>query len=172
MLAACGGCASAPRATTGQGVTDRESNGTSASPAPGHRRSGLSVHLQGIRAGGSLPSEADPPVDHLEVSFEMVLDHMGTEPLTGLSITRARLVHDDGREVVFGVSSDGWDGRLEAGQQRVLAFHKTPDSASPPARQALCGQHMRLEVTLDLAGRQTTATSLRVQVDCPQLHAR
>ncbi len=174
LFAACGGSntsGSGGTTTTASG-SGSESSGSPSSDAPGRSRSGLSVHLQSIHAGGSLPSAADPAVDHLDVTFEMVLNHMGTEPLTGLSITRARLVHDDGREVIFGVSSDGWDGRLEPGQQRVLAFHKTPDSASPPARQALCGQHMRLEVTLDLAGRQTTAQTRRVQVDCPQLHPR
>ncbi|MEI8255096.1 MAG: hypothetical protein WCJ30_05425 [Deltaproteobacteria bacterium] len=175
LFAACGGASTSGNGTattTTAAATGSESSVSPTSDAPGGRRSGLGVHLQGIHASGSLPSDADPAVDHLEVTFEMVLNHMGAEPLTGLSITRARLVHDDGREVVFGVSSDAWDGRLEPGQQRVLAFHKTPDSASPIARQGLCGQHMRLEVTLDLAGRQTTAQTRRVQVDCPQMHPR
>jgi hypothetical protein len=96
----------------------------------------------------------------------MVLTHNGTEPLTGIRVQRARLVHDDGREVVFGVMSEGWDGRLDATQERTVAFHKTPDSASPPARRSLCNSHMRLEVTLELAGRTTTAQSRHVPIEC------
>jgi hypothetical protein len=168
LAVGCGGGASSDHATTSS-TTASAGNESSASASPDgpQTRSGLGMHLQAIHAGGALPSDADPPVDHLDATFELVLNHSGTEPLTGISVTRARLVHDDGREVVFGVMSEGWDGRLDPGQQRILAFHKTPDSAHPPARHSLCGQHMRLEVTLELAGRQATATSRRVPIECP-----
>lgn len=173
--ASCGGGAtehpSQTTATTSSASSEPGSTSTASEAPAGAPRSGLSIHLQNIHASGSLPSDADPPVDHLDVTFEMTLNHTGTEPLTGISIARARLVHDDGREVVFGVMSEGWDGRLDPGQQRVLAFHKTPDSAHPPARRSLCAQHMRLEVTLDLAGRTASATSRHVQIECPNMPA-
>ncbi len=169
-LAGCGGSSNAA-SSSGAGASSggaSESGGAASDAPSGARRSGLAMHLQNIHAGGALPSDADPAVDHLDVTFELVLDHTtGTEPLTGLSVQRARLVHDDGREVIFGVMSDGWDGRLDAGQTRTLSFHKTIDSASPPARRALCAQHMRLEITLELAGRTATAQSRRVQIECP-----
>jgi hypothetical protein len=171
--AACGGGA----ATTTGGATASGSAGSSAEPASnsssvapegsGERRSGLSIHIQNVVAEGALPEEADSRFDRLNVSFELEMTHMGTEPLTGLAVTRARLVADDGREVVFGVTSQGWDGRLEAGAHRVVPFQKTPDSASPPPTRRFCRLPMRLEVTLDLAGRQARATSRRVEVRCP-----
>jgi hypothetical protein len=173
-MGACGGgSAAGSNATTSTAASagSESSAGTPSDSTQGEHRSGLSLHLQNIHAGGSLPSDADPPVDHLDVTFEMVLNHTGTEPLTGITVQRARIVHDDGREVAFGVMSEGWDGRLDPGQQRTVAFHKTPDSAHPPARQSLCGQHMRLEVTLELAGRTATATSRRVPIECPHAPA-
>lgn len=131
------------------------------------RRSGLSVHIQNVHAGGALPAEPSPRFDRLEVNFELNLEHHGEQRLTGINVARARLLHDDGREIVFGVLGENWDGRLESGERRVVAFHKTPDSASPPPSREYCGLPMRLEVTLDLAGRRATATSRRFLIDCP-----
>jgi hypothetical protein len=172
-LAACGSGGSSH--SNGQATTSGAESTSSAEPVSGdssgtplpERHGGLQLHIQNIHAGGSLPEEADPRTDHLDVSFELVMNHTGTEPLTGLNVTQARLVHDDGRQVVFGVLGDQWDGRLDAGQQRVVAFHKTPDSAQPRATHSLCGQHMRLDVIVDLAGRQAHAFSRHVQIECP-----
>ena len=128
---------------------------------------GLSLHIQNMRASGALPSEADPPADRLSVAFELVITHNGTEPLTGIHVTRTRLVHDDGREIVFGVLNPAWDGRLESGASRTVLFEKTPESASPPPTRRFCGVPMRVEVTVELAGRTARAVSRRVQIVCP-----
>lgn len=130
-------------------------------------RSSLAVHIQNVHAGGSLPHDADPRTDALDVSFELVLAHNGTEPLSGITVPRVRLVHDDGRAIVFGVFAEGWDGRLEPRTTRVVEFRKTPDSATPRPDRQYCGQPMRVEVTVELAGRTATATSRRVRIECP-----
>jgi hypothetical protein len=174
VLALAAGCSggnggAASTSTVASASSSGAATGAAAGGEEAQRpRSGLAVHIQNMRAGGALPEVADPQFDALDVSFELQLVHSGTEPLTGINVARARLVHDDGREVVFGVLSEGWDGRLEPGATRVVAFRKTPDSATPRATRALCGQHMRVEVTLELAGRQARATSRRVPIECPR----
>jgi hypothetical protein len=176
-VASCGGGSSNNSTSASNGSTSGGSESSSASPSSGstesagdnsaERHGGLQLHIQNVHAGGALPNEADPPTDHLDVSFELAFAHNGTEPLTGLTVTHARLVHDDGREVTFGVIGTDWDGRLAVGQQRTVAFHKTPDSAHPRATHTLCGQHMRLDVTVDLSGREAHAFSRHVPIDCP-----
>ena len=158
-MAACGGAQHSSTGSTSDGSGGTASS-ESPSDSPTQRRSGMVVHIQNMHAGGSLPAEADPQTDHLSVTFELALTHTGDQALTGIHITRARLVHDDGRAIVFGVLTD-WDGRLEPGAERVIAYQKTPDSAVLPVRRrcSLRTEHARIEVTLDLAGRETTATS-------------
>src|SRR5690349_8538648 len=65
--------------SAGDGGTAAGGDGATA----GQRRSGLSLHIENMHAGGNLVSEADPQIDRLDVSFDLQLNHSGTEPLTG-----------------------------------------------------------------------------------------
>jgi len=164
-VAGCGG-------SNAQGAVPASSSATSGSAAPSAARTGVAIHVQNVRVSGALPDETAPAVDRLDVQFELVLTLQGGDPITGLLLAHARLVHDDGREIVFGVFSDDWDGSIQPGQQRVLVFNKNPDTAQPIARRSLCGLHMRLEVSFELAGRQAHATSRHVRVECPNQPAQ
>ncbi len=168
---ACGGSASAPRAggtaVASGGDEPRATTGGADAGATNVRHGGLRVHVDHVRIHGALPDEPAPHFDHLDVSFDMTLEHQGTEPLTGVRVERVRLVEDEGRSITIGVTGDGWNGELQPGEQRVVAFTKTPDSSNPMPGHAYCGAWMRLEITLDLAGRRATAQSRRAQIACP-----
>jgi hypothetical protein len=168
--ASCGGGnhAAAGAGSSGGSAETATNSANTAEEGSGEHRRGLHLHLDNMHAGGDLPAAEDPPADRLDVTFDLQISHTGTEPVTGVQVSRARLVADEGgREIVFGLLSDAWDGRLEPGQQRTIQFRKSPDSAVPKPNRSFCGAWMRIEVTLDLAGRQARAYSRRVQIECP-----
>jgi hypothetical protein len=75
----------------------------------------------------------------------------------------------NGFAIGFEPLSEAFDGRITAGTTRQIPFHKRPDSANPRATHELCGQWMRVELTVALGdtGRTSRVTSRQVRVQCP-----
>ena len=132
-------------------------------------RSGMSVHRANVRIGGPLPRGADVPNDALDVQFDLEIQHFGAQDLADVRVRDARVALSSGFAIDFEPVSEAFDGRIAAGATRQIPFHKRPNSAAPRASHELCGQWMRVELTVALGdtGRTSRVTSRQVRVQCP-----
>jgi hypothetical protein len=168
---------SAATATTGNTNTNStptsaESGGETANNADadaGRPRSGLSIHVANVRIGGPLPRGADVPTDALDIQFDLEVQHFGAQDLADVRVRDARVALGNGFAIAFEPLSEAFDGRIAAGSTRQIPFHKRADSANPRATHELCGQWMRVELTVALGdtGRTSRVTSRQVRVQCP-----
>ncbi len=173
-LARCSGNTSAssepPRAqSAGSEATDTSASAGEADAGAAQRRSGMSVHLANVRIGGPLPTGPDVGSDALDVQWDLEVSHFGAQDLADVRVRDARVVLSSGFAVDFEPVSEAFDGRIAAGGTRSVPFHKRPDSANPRATRDLCGQWMRLELTVALGdtGRTSRVNSRQVRVQCP-----
>ncbi len=151
-------------------VAGSESNDTQNTEADaGRPRSGMSVHLANVRIGGPLPRGSDVANDALDVQFDLEVQHFGAQDLADVRVRDARVALSNGYAVDFEAVSEAFDGRVPAGGTRQVPFHKRPNSANPRANHELCGQWMRVELTVALGdtGRTSRVTSRQVRVQCP-----
>jgi hypothetical protein len=128
----------------------------------------MSVHLANVRIGGALPRGTDVPNDALDVQFDLEIQHFGAQDLADVRVRDARVALSSGFAIDFEAVSEAFDGRIAAGGTRQIPFHKRPDSASPRANHELCGQWMRVELTVALGdtGRTSRVSSRQVRVQC------
>lgn len=148
--------------TGGEGATDADAG------ARERPRSGMSVHIANVRIGGALPRGTDVPNDALDVQFDLEIQHFGAQDLADVRVRDARVALSNGFAIDFEAVSEAFDGRIAAGGTRQIPFHKRPDSASPRANHELCGQWMRVELTVALGdtGRTSRVSSRQVRVQC------
>ncbi len=164
--------ATANSATTTTTPTSAESGGETPSSTDadaGRPRSGLSIHVANVRIGGPLPRGADVPTDALDIQFDLEVQHFGAQDLADVRVRDARVALGNGFAIAFEPLSEAFDGRIPAGSTRQIPFHKRADSANPRATHELCGQWMRVELTVALGdtGRTSRVTSRQVRVQCP-----
>jgi hypothetical protein len=107
--------------------------------------------------------------DALDVQFDLEVAHFGAQNLVDVRVRDARLALSNGYAIDFEPISDAFDGRIAAGTTRQIPFRKRPNSAAPRATRALCGQWMRVELTVALGdtGRTSRVSSRQVRVQCP-----
>lgn len=177
-LAGCSGGANGANGANGSSSTTASntattSNGgegaTDADAGPRERpRSGMSVHIANVRIGGALPRGTDVPNDALDVQFDLEIQHFGAQDLADVRVRDARAALSSGYAIDFEAVSEAFDGRIPAGGTRQIPFHKRPDSAAPRATHELCGQWMRVELTVALGdtGRTSRVSSRQVRVQC------
>jgi hypothetical protein len=175
-LASCSGGTSASNEparaqSAGNEATSADTSASASEPDAGaaQRRSGMSVHLANVRIGGPLPTGPDVGSDALDVQWDLEVSHFGAQDLADVRVRDARVVLSSGFAVGFEPVSEAFDGRIAAGGTRSVPFHKRPDSANPRATRDLCGQWMRLELTVALGdtGRTSRVNSRQVRVQCP-----
>lgn len=130
----------------------------------------MSIHVANVRIGGALPRGSDVPNDALDVQFDLEVQHFGAQDLADVRVCDTRVALGNGYAIEFEAVSDGFDGRIPAGGSRQIAFRKRADSANPRANHELCGQWMRVELTVALGdtGRTSRVTSRQVRVQCSE----
>lgn len=172
-LAACSSnnassTATASSTTTSAGAEAQTNSGESDAGAE-RPRSGLSVHVANVRIGGPLPRGTDVATDALDVQFDLEIQHFGAQDLADVRVRDARVALSSGFAIDFDPVSEAFDGRIAAGATRQIPFHKRANSASPRATHELCGQWMRVELSVALGdtGRTSRVTSRQVRVQCP-----
>ena len=134
----------------------------------GRPRSGMSIHVANVRIGGPLPRGTDVATDALDVQFDLEIQHFGAQDLADVRVRDARVALSNGFAIDFEPVSEAFDGRIAAGATRQIPFHKRANSASPRATHELCGQWMRVELSVALGdtGRSSRVTSRQVRVQC------
>jgi hypothetical protein len=128
----------------------------------------MSIHVANVRIGGPLPRGTDVATDALDVQFDLEIQHFGAQDLADVRVRDARVALSNGFAIDFEPVSEAFDGRIAAGDTRQIPFHKRANSASPRATHELCGQWMRVELTVALGdtGRSSRVTSRQVRVQC------
>jgi hypothetical protein len=166
-------CSSGHNDTHGRSSSTATSAGsegtTSQSDAGTERpRSGMRIHVANVHIGGPLPHGTDVAIDALDVQFDLEIQHFGAQDLPDVRVRDARVTLANGFAIDFEPVSEVFDGRIAAGEVRRIPFHKRPHSASPRATRALCGQWMRVELTVALGdtGRSSRVSSRQVRVQC------
>lgn len=149
--------------TAGSETTSSESDAGAERP-----RSGMSIHVANVRIGGPLPRGTDVATDALDVQFDLEIQHFGAQDLADVRVRDARVALSNGFAIDFEPVSEAFDGRIAAGGSRQIPFHKRANSANPRATHELCGQWMRVELTVALGdtGRSSRVTSRQVRVQC------
>ncbi|MFO0558653.1 MAG: hypothetical protein U0269_11620 [Polyangiales bacterium] len=173
VLAACSSNHASSSATTSSTTTsagaEAPTNSGESDAGAERPRSGMSVHVANVRIGGPLPRGTDVATDALDVQFDLEIQHFGAQDLADVRVRDARVALSSGFAIDFDPVSEAFDGRIAAGATRQIPFHKRANSASPRATHELCGQWMRVELSVALGdtGRTSRVTSRQVRVQCP-----
>jgi hypothetical protein len=173
LAPACAGSSAASATASSAASASPSSAGSepvaSSEPDAGRPRSGMNIHLANVRIGGPLPRGQDVPNDALDVQWDLEISHFCAQDLADVRVRDARVALSSGFGIEFEPVSESFDGRIPAGGTRQVPFHKRPESANPRATHDLCGQWMRLELTVALGdtGRTARVSSRQVRVQCP-----